>query len=80
MNINMSEAQKEKALLELGRGVDPHIIMPKLQQDDPTKFFMKTDERIKSKEFIDFLEKEQNRKLSEDEKRRIYKAAKEEYV
>ena len=80
MNINMSEAQKEKALLELGRGVDHHIIMPKLQQDDPTKFFMKTDERIKSKEFIDFLEKEQNRKLSEDEKRRIYKAAKEEYV
>ncbi len=79
-NVNMSDAQKEKALLELERGVDPHIIMPKLQQLDPTKFFMKTDERIKSQEFIDFLEKKQGRKLSDEEKRKIYKAAKEDFA
>ena len=76
----MSEEQKEKALKELEWGVTPKNIMPKLQALDETKWMgmKKTEDKIRAEEFINFLEKHQNRKLSEEEKKEIYQSAGED--
>jgi len=74
----MNEAQKNKALQEMGFGVPADKIIPKLQQLDNTKFFMKTDDRIRAKEFIDFYEQNQG-PLTDEEKMQIYVKAGEEF-
>ena len=74
----MNEAQKNKALQEMGFGVPADKIMPKLQQLDDTKFFMKTDDRIRAKEFIDFYEQNQG-PLTDEQKMQIYVKAGEEF-
>jgi|9_EtaG_2_1085328.scaffolds.fasta_scaffold21137_2 hypothetical protein len=78
MQIGMNEAQKEKALQEMGYSVPPEKIMPKLQQLDETKFFMKTDDRIRAKEFIDFYEKNKG-PLTDEQKMKIYMKAGEDF-
>jgi len=78
MKVGMNEAQKNKALQEMGFGVPADKIIPKLQQLDKTKFFMKTDERIRAKEFIDFYEQNQG-PLTDEQKMQIYVKAGEEF-
>ena len=78
MDVGMNEAQKNKALQEMGFGVPADKIIPKLQQLDKTKFFMKTDERIRAKEFIDFYEQNQG-PLTDEQKMQIYVKAGEEF-
>jgi|5_EtaG_2_1085323.scaffolds.fasta_scaffold13997_2 hypothetical protein len=73
----MNEAQKKKALQEMGFDVAPDKIMPKLQQLDDTKFFMKTDDRIKASDLIKFYE-DRGIKLSDDQKIEIIEAAGED--
>ena len=65
--VAMNEAQKKKALQEMEFGVAPEKIMPKLQQLDDTKFFMKTDDRITSNDLIKFYE-DRGIKLSDEQK------------
>ena len=78
MQVGMNEAQKNKALQEMGYSVPPEKIMPKLQQLDETKFFMKTDDRIRAKEFIDFYEKNKG-PLTDEQKMKIYMKAGEDF-
>jgi hypothetical protein len=78
MQVGMNEAQKKKALQEMGYEVPPEKIMPKLQQLDETKFFMKTDNRIRAKEFIDFYEKNRG-PLTDEQKKKIYMKAGEDF-
>ena len=73
-----SDKQKKKAEKELGWGVEPKNIMPKLQQDDPTSWGFKTEDAIKAQEFIGWLETEKGMQLTEDQKREIYEAAGQE--
>jgi hypothetical protein len=76
-NILFTDEQKKKAEKELGFGVEPKHIMPKLQALDPF-FDLSGKKSIKAQEFIGWLEKEKGMKLNEDEKREIYKAAGQE--
>ena len=78
MQVGMNEAQKNKALQEMGFGVPADKIMPKLQQLDDTKFFRKTDDRIRAKEFIKFYEQNQG-PLTDEQKMQIYVKAGEEF-
>lgn len=78
MEVGMNEAQKNKALQEMGFGVPADKIMPKLQQLDDTKFFRKTDDRIRAKEFIKFYEQNQG-PLTDEQKMQIYVKAGEEF-
>jgi len=73
-----SDEQKKKAEKELGWGVEPKDIMPKLQQDDPTSWGFKTKDAIKAQEFIGWLETEKNMQLTDDQKREIFEAAGQE--
>ena len=75
--VAMNEAQKKKALQEMEFGVAPEKIMPKLQQLDDTKFFMKTDDRITSNDLIKFYE-DRGIKLSDEQKMKIIRAAGED--
>jgi hypothetical protein len=75
--VAMNEAQKKKALQEMEFGVAPEKIMPKLQQLDDTKFFMKTDDRITSNDLIKFYE-DRGIKLSDEQKMKIVRAAGED--
>ena len=73
-----SDKQKKKAEKELGWGVEPKNIMPKLQQDDPTSWGFKTEDAIKAQEFIGWLETEKGMQLTEDQKREIFESAGQE--
>jgi len=75
--VAMNEAQKKKALQEMEFGVAPEKIMPKLQQLDDTKFFMKTDDAIKANDLIKFYE-DRGVKLSDEQKMKIVRAAGED--
>ena len=75
--VGMNEAQKNKALQEMEFGVAPEKIMPKLQQLDDTKFFMKTDDRITSNDLIKFYE-DRGIELSDEQKIKIAQAAGED--
>ena len=78
MQVGMNEAQKNKALQEMGFGVPADKIIPKLQQLDETKFgFFKTEDAIKAMDLIKFYE-DRGIKLSDDQKIKIIKAAGEE--
>ncbi len=78
IQIAMNEAQKKKALQEMGFGVPADKIIPKLQQLDDTKFgFFKTEDAIKANDLIKFYE-DKGIKLSDDQKIKIIKAAEED--
>jgi len=79
--VGMNEQQKEKALKEMEWGVAPETVYPKLQSLDDTKWWGgKEDTKIRPNEFIEYWEKQTGQTLSDDQKRRIFKAGGEEFA